>query len=46
MVILIDSGSTHNFVDSQLAKLLGVQVKGSNTIKVRVANGQEITSPG
>jgi hypothetical protein len=39
VVILIDSGSTHNFVDAQLAKMLGIQVQNGRTIKVKVANG-------
>jgi hypothetical protein len=46
VVILIDSGSTHNFVDAQLAKMLGIQVQNGRTVKVKVANGQEVLSPG
>jgi hypothetical protein len=44
--VLIDSGSTHNFVDVHLAALLGIQPKGQDAIKVRIANGQKVTSLG
>jgi len=40
VVILIYSGSTH------LAKLLGLQVKFNQSIRVKIANGQDILSPG
>lgn len=46
VIVLIDSGSTHNFVDVHLANLLGIQPKGQEAIKVRIANGQEVTSSG
>jgi hypothetical protein len=46
VVILIDSGSTHNFVDAQLAAMLGIVSSSKDTIMVRVANGQTINSPG
>lgn len=39
VVILIESGSTHNFVDTHLARMLGIQVQHGRTIKVKVANG-------
>jgi hypothetical protein len=40
VTILIDSGSTHNFVDEQVAKLIGLKSTSKNVIKVRIANGQ------
>jgi hypothetical protein len=44
VIVLIDLGSTHNFVDVHLANLLGIQPKGQAAIKVWIANGQEVTS--
>jgi hypothetical protein len=46
VIILIDSGSTHNFLDSKLAALLGLMPKSEEVIRVKVANGQEIVSSG
>ena len=40
MVILIDLGSTHNFVDAQLSEMLGIVSASRDAIKVRIANGQ------
>jgi hypothetical protein len=45
VIVLIDSGSTHNFVDSKLEAMLGVMPKNSKFSKVKVANGQEVISP-
>ena len=45
VVILIDSRSTHNFVDAQLAKILGIRSASRDAIKVRIANGQIISCP-
>jgi hypothetical protein len=45
VVILIDSGSTHNFVDVKLAKVLGILSASRDAIKVRIANGQIINGP-
>jgi hypothetical protein len=45
-IILIDSGSTHNFVDTKLVATLGIQPLQHDDIKVQVANGKEIYSPG
>jgi len=44
--ILIDSDSTHNFVYTKLAATLGIHPLQHDSIKVQVANGQEIYSPG
>jgi hypothetical protein len=46
IVILIDSGNTHNFVDTKLVATLGLHPMGHDEIKVQIANGQEIVSPG
>jgi hypothetical protein len=46
VVILIDSGSTHNFVDTKLVATLGMHPMGHDKIKVQIANEQEIVSPG
>lgn len=46
VVILIDSGSTHNFLDAKMARSMGIQPSEQDTIKVKVANWQEFTSPG
>ena len=46
VVILTDSGSTHNFVDAKLAEVLGIISTSGDAIKVRIANGQIISSPG
>ncbi|XP_059456434.1 uncharacterized protein LOC132186472 [Corylus avellana] len=46
VIILIDSGSTHNFVDSQLAERLGIVSSNRDAIMVKVANGQTVRSPG
>ena len=40
--ILIDSGSTHNFLDIAIAKGLGCSLKLIDPIYITVANGQEI----
>jgi hypothetical protein len=46
VIVLIDSGSTHNFVDSKLAASLGLQPQPQDGITVQIANGQEVASPG
>jgi hypothetical protein len=46
VIILIDSGSTHNFCDQEKVKEIGIQLVGHESIKVKVANGDEIVSPG
>jgi hypothetical protein len=46
VIILIDSGSTHNFVDTKLANTLGIRPMGQDGIKVQIADGQELVSPG
>ena len=44
--ILIDSGSTHNFINSKLVKKLGLLVTESNSFDVLVASGELIKGEG
>jgi hypothetical protein len=44
--VLIDSRSTNNFLYVNLDALLGIKPNGQEAIKVRIANGQEVISPG
>jgi hypothetical protein len=46
VVILIDSGTTHNFVDAKLAEVLGIVSTSGDAITVRIANSQIISNPG
>jgi hypothetical protein len=46
LTILIDSGSTHNFLDVKFATSLGFKPLQGDVISVRVANGQKVSSPG
>ncbi|GFZ06800.1 hypothetical protein Acr_18g0009700 [Actinidia rufa] len=42
VLILVDSGSTHNFVDQRVAQLLGLAVKPIVQFWVTVANGERL----
>ena len=42
--ILIDCGSTHNFMDVQTAKRIGCPVQAMCPLQVEVANGNTLTS--
>ncbi|GKA27552.1 immune-associated nucleotide-binding protein 9 [Tanacetum coccineum] len=42
--ILIDSGSTHNFLDSNTAKRLGCPLRNTYPLQVTVANGNNMMS--
>lgn len=44
MVILIESKSTHNFLDPSIIKRAQLMAKRWEDIKIRVANGELITS--
>ena len=46
MVILVDTGSTHNFID--LSIILGAQIpyNDQETLQVKVANGQTVCCEG
>ncbi|GKC38453.1 retrotransposable element Tf2, partial [Tanacetum coccineum] len=42
--ILIDSGSTHNFLDVFMGKKLGCQIRKINPLQVSMADGNKLTS--
>lgn len=46
ITVLIDLGSTHNFIDSTTAKHLGLNIRSCPYLQVVVANGERITSLG
>ncbi|KAF5468734.1 hypothetical protein F2P56_012865 [Juglans regia] len=46
LIILIDTGSTHNFVDTVAAARCKLHVQLGQTINVKVANGQLLESTG
>jgi hypothetical protein len=46
VVILIDSGSTHNFMDAALIHKLQLLVNKASVVRVQVANGEVIVSEG
>lgn len=46
VVILVDTGSTHNFLDPMIAKKVGLEVNAGKQIEVRVANGERMRSEG
>jgi hypothetical protein len=43
---LLDSESTHNFVDTEAAARAGVDLRGRIDLRVAVANGDHVTSSG
>ena len=45
-MILIDSGSTHNFIDAILVSQLHIHVDTSQILEVKVANGDVIKTQG
>jgi hypothetical protein len=46
LIALLDSGLTHNFVDIEAATRAGMTLQGRASLRVAVANGDRITSPG
>jgi hypothetical protein len=46
VVILIDTGSTHSFVDQNLAKKMKISTEERSKLTVMVANGETIPCPG
>ena len=46
MVILIDLGSTHNFVDTSLFSQLHIHVDSTQILEVKVANGEVLRTHG
>lgn len=45
VVILIDSGSTHNFVDPKVAKDIGCHMQANEPFNVMVENGGNFCAP-
>ncbi|KAF5477121.1 hypothetical protein F2P56_003793 [Juglans regia] len=46
VTILIDSGSTHNFLDPSIVSKLSLHVLTNDKVRVKVANGDRIQSEG
>jgi hypothetical protein len=46
IIVLVDSGSTHNFLDSSMGRKLKVSISKEQRIRVKVANGEEVVSEG
>jgi hypothetical protein len=46
VMVLIDSGSTHNFISNRLASMLKLPVIPTESFHVRVANGEGLTCQG
>ncbi|XP_077226272.1 uncharacterized protein LOC143859450 [Tasmannia lanceolata] len=44
--VLVDGGSTHNFIQERVAKFLGLPITHSPHFKVQVGNGQFLTCQG
>jgi hypothetical protein len=45
-VALLDTGSTHNFIDTDAETRAGLALLGSSGLRVTVANDDHVTSPG
>ena len=46
VVILVDTGSTHNFLDPMIARKVGLGINIAEQVEVRVANGEKMRSEG
>lgn len=46
VLVLIDSGSTHNFVAANIVKQVDPKIEKKDGLRVRVANGEQIFSSG
>lgn len=46
LYVLIDSGSTHNFIDKRFAEMLGCKIKEAGRARVAVADGNQIAVCG
>jgi hypothetical protein len=46
LMTLLDFGSTHNFVDTDAAARVGIQLRGASGLHVAVANGDRVHIPG
>ena len=42
VVILVDSGNTHNFIDEKVVKMGGFHTQSVNGISVSIANGDKM----
>lgn len=45
-MILIDSGSTHNFINPSTTEKAGIEVQRNGTLEVMVANEDRLSSTG
>jgi hypothetical protein len=45
-IALLDSGSSHNFIDSKMAERSDMRLQSYEGLSVAVANGDRVTSPG
>jgi hypothetical protein len=45
LLTLLDSGSTHNFIDTDKAAEVGIMLSDARGLRVAVANGDRLTSP-
>jgi predicted aspartyl protease len=46
LTALLDSGSTHNFVDTEVTARTGILLAACSGLRVAVANGDHVASPG
>lgn len=44
--VLLDTGSTHNFIDSSISKKLGLHIIEGRTFDVTIVGGEKLTSTG
>ncbi|KAJ8754363.1 hypothetical protein K2173_002814 [Erythroxylum novogranatense] len=45
-MVLVDSGSTHNFISEEFTRKAGLEPTKRKKLKVQVASGEELSSPG
>jgi len=45
-VVLIDNGNTHNFLDCNVAKVMGIPIWQQSRLQVTVADGRRLTTNG
>ena len=46
LIVLIDSGSTHNFISERIANILQLPIKSTKPFNVKIANGRSLTCQG
>ena len=44
--VLVDTGSTHNFIQSRIARALGLPIIKTSTFQVMIGNGQKLECQG